>query len=121
MPWGSDDVYTTVAGMKQQGVAFQGTIKAHGDLVDRRLPAHGANLVEFEALAHPDRRHDAPEGTQRVAAAGVHIAMGPNFFVVIQRKGVHGFGDGNFRALFASIEFDQVRRRVLVDEDAHKG
>jgi 4-hydroxyphenylpyruvate dioxygenase-like putative hemolysin len=45
--------------------------------------------------------------------------MGPNFFVVIQRKGVHGFGDGNFRALFETIDFDLVRRCVLVDEDTH--
>ena len=41
--------------------------------------------------------------------------IGPIFFEVIQRKGDQGFGEGNFRALFESIELDQVRRGVLKD------
>ena len=40
-------------------------------------------------------------------------AIGPIFFEFIQRKGDEGFGEGNFRALFVSIEEDQVRRGVL--------
>jgi 4-hydroxyphenylpyruvate dioxygenase len=40
-------------------------------------------------------------------------AIGPIFFELIQRKGNEGFGEGNFRALFESIEADQVRRGVL--------
>ncbi len=40
-------------------------------------------------------------------------AIGPIFFEFIQRKGDEGFGFGNFRALFLSIEEDQVRRGVL--------
>ncbi|MCY1466426.1 4-hydroxyphenylpyruvate dioxygenase [compost metagenome] len=39
--------------------------------------------------------------------------MGPVFFEFIQRKGDDGFGEGNFKALFESIERDQVRRGVL--------
>src|SRR3989304_4896674 len=39
--------------------------------------------------------------------------IGPIFFEIIQRKGNEGFGEGNFRALFESIELDQVRRGVL--------
>jgi len=39
--------------------------------------------------------------------------MGPVFFEFIQRKGDEGFGEGNFKALFESIERDQVRRGVL--------
>jgi 4-hydroxyphenylpyruvate dioxygenase len=38
---------------------------------------------------------------------------GPVFFEFIQRKGDDGFGEGNFKALFQSIERDQVRRGVL--------
>ena len=41
--------------------------------------------------------------------------IGPIFFEIIQRKGDEGFGEGNFRALFESIELDQVRRGVLKD------
>ncbi len=39
--------------------------------------------------------------------------IGPIFFEIIQRKGNEGFGEGNFRALFESIEEDQIRRGVL--------
>ncbi|MET0346821.1 MAG: 4-hydroxyphenylpyruvate dioxygenase, partial [Casimicrobiaceae bacterium] len=39
--------------------------------------------------------------------------IGPIFFEIIQRKGAQGFGEGNFQALFESIELDQVRRGVL--------
>jgi 4-hydroxyphenylpyruvate dioxygenase len=40
-------------------------------------------------------------------------AIGPIFFELIQRKGNEGFGEGNFRALFESIEADQIKRGVL--------
>jgi 4-hydroxyphenylpyruvate dioxygenase len=39
--------------------------------------------------------------------------IGPIFFEIIQRKGNQGFGEGNFRALFESIELEQIRRGVL--------
>jgi hypothetical protein len=39
--------------------------------------------------------------------------IGPIFFEIIQRKGNEGFGEGNFKALFESIELDQIRRGVL--------
>jgi 4-hydroxyphenylpyruvate dioxygenase len=39
--------------------------------------------------------------------------IGPIVFELIQRKGNDGFGEGNFRALFESIELDQIRRGVL--------
>jgi 4-hydroxyphenylpyruvate dioxygenase len=42
--------------------------------------------------------------------------VGPIFFEIIQRKGNEGFGEGNFRALFESIEADQIRRGVLKAE-----
>ena len=39
--------------------------------------------------------------------------IGPIFFEIIQRKGNDGFGEGNFKALFESIELDQIRRGVV--------
>ncbi|NVK61842.1 MAG: 4-hydroxyphenylpyruvate dioxygenase, partial [Rhodobacteraceae bacterium] len=44
--------------------------------------------------------------------------IGPIFFEFIQRKGDDGFGEGNFKALFESIEEDQIRRGVLKSEPA---
>ena len=45
-------------------------------------------------------------------------AIGPVFFEIIQRKGNEGFGEGNFQALFESIELDQIQRGVLDDKQA---
>ena len=39
--------------------------------------------------------------------------IGPIFFELIQRKGNEGFGEGNFKALFESIELDQIKRGVI--------
>ncbi len=39
--------------------------------------------------------------------------IGPLFFEIIQRRGNMGFGEGNFQALYDSIELDQRRRGVL--------
>jgi len=44
--------------------------------------------------------------------------IGPIFFEIIQRKGNEGFGEGNFKALFESIEEDQIKRGVLKGETA---
>ena len=46
--------------------------------------------------------------------------MGPVFFEFIQRQGDEGFGEGNFKALFESLERDQVRRGVLEAKPAVK-
>ena len=44
---------------------------------------------------------------------------GPAFFEFIERKGDDGFGEGNFQALFESMERDQLRRGVLAAEKEH--
>ena len=44
--------------------------------------------------------------------------LGPVFFEFIQRKNDEGFGEGNFKALFESLERDQIRRGTLVTESA---
>jgi len=46
--------------------------------------------------------------------------VGPIFFEIIQRKGSQGFGEGNFRALFESMELDQIRRGTLKLDEAAK-
>ena len=65
-------------------------------------------------------RHDrilidgAPgEGQGLLLQIFTETVIGPIFFEIIQRKGNEGFGEGNFRALFESIERDQIRRGVL--------
>jgi len=62
--------------------------------------------------AHDPAEPGQPAGVQ-VEARAAQAQVGPVFFEFIQRKGDDGFGEGNFKALFESIERDQVRRGVL--------
>ena len=111
---GTDDIYRTVEGMKDTGVAFQDTIDTYYDLVAKRLPEHKENLVELRRLrilidgaAHQGAPHEL------LLQIFTKEVIGPIFFEIIQRKGNEGFGEGNFKALFESIELDQIRRGVL--------
>jgi 4-hydroxyphenylpyruvate dioxygenase len=57
----------------------------------------------------------APEKDGILLQIFTKTVIGPVFFEIIQRKGNEGFGEGNFKALFESIEEDQIRRGVLAD------
>ena len=88
--------------------------------MDRADPdaARRCNRAVTESLAELKRRSVLIDGN---AASGILLqiftknAIGPIFFEIIQRKGNEGFGEGNFRALFESIEADQIRRGTLQD------
>ncbi|MBN8493096.1 MAG: 4-hydroxyphenylpyruvate dioxygenase [Burkholderiales bacterium] len=113
------DIYSTVQGMKAGGVAFQDTIETYYDLVDKRLPNHGerlADLKRLRILIDGATHQGAPN--ELLLQIFTQTVIGPIFFEIIQRKGDEGFGEGNFRALFESIELDQVRRGVLKDPAA---
>ncbi|MBT9504115.1 MAG: 4-hydroxyphenylpyruvate dioxygenase [Burkholderiaceae bacterium] len=113
---GTDDIYGSVEGMKSTGVVFQDTIETYFDLVDKRLPNHGENIAELRRLrilidgaTHQGAPHEL------LLQIFTKEVIGPIFFELIQRKGNEGFGEGNFKALFESIELDQIRRGVLSD------
>lgn len=114
---GTDTIYATVDAMKKNGVMFQDTIATYYDLVDKRLPNHGENLAELKhlrILIDGATHQGAPN--ELLLQIFTQTVIGPIFFEIIQRKGDQGFGEGNFRALFESIELDQVRRGVLKDD-----
>jgi 4-hydroxyphenylpyruvate dioxygenase len=111
---GSVDIYATVAGMKQSGVAFQDVPGSYYHQIDQRLPDHGENLAALKHLrilidgaSHPG------QPSELLLQIFTQTMIGPIFFEIIQRKGDQGFGEGNFKALFESIELDQIRRGVL--------
>jgi 4-hydroxyphenylpyruvate dioxygenase len=113
---GTNDIYATVEALQARGVIFQDTIDTYYDLIDRRLPHHGENLEQLRRLRIlVDGNSNA---TQRELLLQIFTqpVIGPIFFEIIQRKGDEGFGEGNFRALFESIELDQVKRGVLKAE-----
>jgi 4-hydroxyphenylpyruvate dioxygenase len=109
---GTDDIFGSVEAMRERGVRFQDTPETYYEQLDGRVRGHGENLQRLRA----DRilLDGAPtEGQGLLLQIFTENMIGPIFFEMIQRKGNEGFGEGNFKALFESIELDQVRRGVL--------
>ncbi|QOW19804.1 4-hydroxyphenylpyruvate dioxygenase [Lysobacter ciconiae] len=108
----TDDIYGTVEKMREAGVEFLDTPDAYFEVIDQRIPNHGEDVPR---LARNKILIDAdPETKQRkLLQIFTTNAIGPIFFEIIQRKGNEGFGEGNFQALFESIERDQMKRGVL--------
>jgi 4-hydroxyphenylpyruvate dioxygenase len=104
------DIYATVDALRANGVEFQDTPDTYYEGVDARVSGHR------ESLARMKERRILIDGS---ATDGILLqiftrnVIGPIFFEIIQRKGNEGFGEGNFRALFESIELDQERRGVI--------
>ncbi len=109
---GTEDIYATVAALRARGVPFQTVPDTYYEGVDARLPGHGEDIAR---LARERILIDgAPtEGGGLLLQIFTQTVIGPIFFEIIQRKGNEGFGEGNFQALFESIELDQIRRGVL--------
>ncbi|PTL83701.1 4-hydroxyphenylpyruvate dioxygenase [Vitiosangium sp. GDMCC 1.1324] len=106
----TDDIYGTVEKLRARGVIFQDTIDTYYELVDKRVPGHGEDLTRMRA-----NRILIDGSTQEGMLLQIFTEnlFGPIFFEIIQRKGNEGFGNGNFQALFESIELDQIRRGVI--------
>jgi 4-hydroxyphenylpyruvate dioxygenase len=113
---GTDNIYRSIQTMKDDGITFQDTIETYYELVDRRLPGHGENLDELRRLRILIDGSSANKENELLLQIFTQNVIGPIFFEIIQRKGDQGFGEGNFRALFESIELDQIRRGVLEDK-----
>jgi 4-hydroxyphenylpyruvate dioxygenase len=109
---GTGNIYTTVDRMREQGVQFQDTPETYYDGVEARVPGHEETLESLRS-----RRiliDGAPtQGQGVLLQIFTQNVVGPCFFEIIQRKGNEGFGEGNFKALFESLELDQIRRGVL--------
>ncbi|GAB3463542.1 4-hydroxyphenylpyruvate dioxygenase [Azotobacter salinestris] len=107
----TDDIYATVRALRANGVAFMQTPDTYYEKVDARVPGHGEPL---ELLRELNILIDGGVGREGLLLQiFTRPLIGPIFFEIIQRKGNQGFGEGNFRALFESIEEDQIRRGVL--------
>jgi len=109
---GTGDIFHAVETMGERGVKFQESPDTYYEQLDARVPGHGENLQRLRA----DRIlvDGAPtEGQGLLLQIFTQNMIGPIFFEMIQRKGNEGFGEGNFRALFESIEADQIKRGVI--------
>ncbi len=105
------DIFQTVQSLKSAGMKFMPPPPdAYYQNLDKRLPGHGEDigaLKEHGILIDGDGQGGV------LLQIFTDTVIGPIFFEVIQRKGDEGFGEGNFKALFESIEQDQIQRGVL--------
>lgn len=113
---GADDIYSSVDEIANRGLKFmpkppaayyelsKTRVTGHSEPLDR-MAKHGI-LIDGEGVV------DGGE-TRILLQIFSKTVIGPIFFEFIQRKGDDGFGEGNFRALFESIEQDQIDRGVL--------
>jgi 4-hydroxyphenylpyruvate dioxygenase len=113
---GARDLYQSVDALRSGGLPFMpAPPRAYYSRTEARLPGHGEpieRLAEHGILIDGERV-EADAETKVLLQIFSGTVIGPIFFEFIQRKGDDGFGEGNFRALFESIEDDQIRRGVL--------
>ena len=114
-----DDLVAAWDKLKEFGVPFMtAPPETYYEMLPERLPNHGENVDELKArgiLLDGTTEGGSPRLLLQIFA---EAQVGPVFFEFIQRKGDEGFGEGNFKALFESMERDQIRRGVLDAKDA---
>nr|WP_040486963.1 4-hydroxyphenylpyruvate dioxygenase [Idiomarina sp. A28L] len=109
----SDNIYRTVRTLRERGMEFMTTPDTYYDKVNERVEGHDESLDDLRDLRI--LIDGAPMKDGILLQIFTKTVIGPVFFEIIQRKGNEGFGEGNFKALFESIEEDQIRRGVLSD------
>jgi 4-hydroxyphenylpyruvate dioxygenase len=109
---GAGDIHAAVETLRARGVRFQTVPDTYFDGLDKRLPGHGQDVNRLRA--NRVLVDGAPtKGGCLLLQIFTENMIGPIFFELIERRGNEGFGEGNFQALFESIEQDQIRRGVL--------
>ena len=113
-----DDLVTCWDRLKQRGIPFMtAPPNTYYEMLDERLPGHGEPADELKArgiLLDGTTEGGKPRLLLQIFS---ETQLGPVFFEFIQRKGDDGFGEGNFKALFESIERDQINRGTLKVEE----
>jgi 4-hydroxyphenylpyruvate dioxygenase len=111
----TSDIYGTVEALRARSVRFLDTPDAYYDRVDARVANHGEDLgrLKRDGILIDGEGMDKDRREDKLLQIFTETVIGPIFFEIIQRKGNDGFGEGNFRALFESIEADQISRGVV--------
>jgi 4-hydroxyphenylpyruvate dioxygenase len=111
----AEDIYATVEALRGREVRFLDTPDAYYERVNARVPNHGEDLerLKRDRILIDGEGVDKDHHEDKLLQIFTETVIGPIFFEIIQRKGNQGFGEGNFRALFESIEADQIARGVI--------
>jgi len=108
---GCQDIYSAVDWLRSQNLDFMPPPPdTYYQMLPDRIPDHGEDI---DALKQHAILLDGHPGGGILLQIFTKTVIGPIFFELIQRKGDEGFGEGNFQALFESIERDQQERGVL--------
>ncbi len=106
--------------LKERGLTFMTPPPdAYYEMLDDRLPGHGEPIDELQPrgiLVDGSTENDDPRLLLQIFSENM---IGPVFFEFIQRKKDDGFGEGNFKALFESIERDQVARGIVGSDSSN--
>lgn len=116
---GTEDIYGSTDEIDAAGLEFMpAPPPTYYEFSHDRVPGHSEPLDRMEnrgILIDGEGVLDGGE-TRILLQIFSKTVVGPIFFEFIQRKGDDGFGEGNFKALFESIEADQINRGVLAAE-----
>jgi 4-hydroxyphenylpyruvate dioxygenase len=109
------DIFATVEMLRGKGVRFLDTPDTYYDRIDARVKDHGEDVERLRRnrILIDGEGVDKDHHEDKLLQIFTETVIGPIFFEIIQRKGNEGFGEGNFRALFESIEADQIARGVI--------
>jgi len=118
---GTNDIYAATDAIAERGIRFMPKPpETYYDLSYERVAGHDEpkdKMMKYGILIDGEGVVDGGE-TKILLQIFSKTVIGPIFFEFIQRKGDDGFGEGNFKALFESIEADQIERGVLKNDDA---
>ena len=113
---GTEDIYASVDAIAERGVKFMPKPPmSYYELSKARVAGQDEPIEELGRYGILSDREGVLNGgeTKILLQIFSRTVIGPIFFEFIQRKGDEGFGEGNFKALFESIEQDQIERGVL--------
>jgi 4-hydroxyphenylpyruvate dioxygenase len=110
----TDDLLASVDALQLAGIPLMtAPNEIYYEMLAERLPGHGEPVAELQArgiLLDGSTAHGEKRLLLQIFS---RTLLGPVFFEFIQRKADEGFGEGNFKALFESLERDQIRRGAL--------
>ncbi len=115
----TDDLLASVDALQMAGVPLMTAPNdIYYEMLEERLPGHGEPVGELKARGILLDGSTANGDKRLLLQIFSQTMLGPVFFEFIQRKADEGFGEGNFKALFESLERDQIRRGALQVEPA---
>ena len=110
----TEDLRATIDQLSMAGVPLMTAPNdVYYEMLEQRLPGHGEDVASLQTRGILLDGSTAGGKPRLLLQIFSQTLLGPVFFEFIQRKGDDGFGEGNFKALFESIERDQIRRGVL--------